>query len=129
MSAASEAYARAKAFTVKSFVRPEETRSFEKGRMDVVTLGGVTFGRATFEPGWKWSTCVKPVVKTETCQTAHLGYQISGRLHVRMDDGTEKEIGPGEVCSIPPGHDAWVVGNERVVILDITGAGDYAKPK
>jgi len=111
----------------KGFARPEEVRSFEKGRMEVITMAGVTFGRATFEPGWKWSTCVKPIAKTETCQAAHLGVQLSGRMHLVMDNGTEKDIGPGEVFSIPPGHDAWVVGNEPVVMLDITGASDYAK--
>jgi hypothetical protein len=129
MSLPSGAQARKDELAVKSFTQPDETRSFEKGRIEVITLGGVTFGRATFQPGWKWSTCVKPVAKTDSCQAAHLGYQVSGRMHVVMDDGTEKEIGAGELCSIPPGHDAWVVGNEPVVILDITGAGDYAKPK
>lgn len=95
--------------------------------MEVVTVGGVTFGKATFDPGWKWSTCVKPIAKTNSCQVAHLGYQMSGRMHLVMDDGTVKEIGPGEVCNIPPGHDAWVIGNEPVVLLDISGAGQYAK--
>jgi mannose-6-phosphate isomerase-like protein (cupin superfamily) len=128
MSQASGAHARREIET-KSFTRPEEVRSFEKGRMEVITLAGVTFGRATFEPGWKWSTCVKPVARTESCQTAHLGYQVSGRMHIVMDNGTEKDIGPGDVWSIPPGHDAWVVGNEPVVVLDITGAGEYAKQK
>lgn len=125
----SGAQARKDELEIRSFARPEETRTFEKGRIDVVTLAGVTFGRATFEPGWKWSTCVKPIAKTDSCQAAHLGYQISGRMHLVMDNGTEKDIGPGEVCAIPPGHDAWVVGNEPVVLLDITGAGDYAKLK
>lgn len=128
MSQASGAHARKETET-KSYTRPEEVRSFEKGRMEVIALAGVTFGRATFEPGWKWSTCVKPVAKTESCQSAHLGYQLSGRMHIVMDNGAEKDIGPGEVFSIPPGHDAWVVGNEPVVMLDITGAGDYAKKK
>jgi mannose-6-phosphate isomerase-like protein (cupin superfamily) len=129
MSQGSGAQVRKDQLTTKSFVRPDETRSFDKGRMEVITLGGVTFGHATFEPGWKWSTCVKPIAKTDSCQSAHLAYQVSGRMHVVMDDGTERDIGPGEVCLIPPGHDAWVVGNERVVILDITGAAEYARPK
>ncbi|HWR50951.1 MAG TPA: cupin domain-containing protein [Bryobacteraceae bacterium] len=129
MSQASGAHAYRNELAVKSFTRPEDTRTFEKGRMDVITAGGVTFGRGHFEPGWKWSTCVKPIAKTESCQATHLGYQVSGRMHVVMDDGTEKDIGPGEVCSIPPGHDAWVVGNEPVVIIDIAGAADYAKPR
>ncbi len=113
----------------KSLARPDETRTFDKGRVEMITMGGVTFGRATFEPGWRWSTCVKPVVNPNSCQNAHLGFQISGRMHVQMDDGTTLEIGPGEVCSIPPGHDGWVVGNEPVVVIDITGMGDYAKRK
>jgi mannose-6-phosphate isomerase-like protein (cupin superfamily) len=129
MSQTSGAKAPKRELTVKGFTRADETRTFEKGRMDVITQDGVTFGRGTFQPGWKWSTCVKPIAKTESCQSAHLGYQVSGRMHVVMDDGTEKDIGPGDICSIPPGHDAWVVGSEPVVILDIVGAGDYAKPR
>ncbi len=116
-----------KALTIKRFTQPDEVRSFEKGKIEVITLDGVTFGKATFQPGWKWSTCVKPVAKTESCEAAHLGYQISGRMHIAMNDGTQKEVGPGELCSIPPGHDAWVVGHEPVVLLDITGAANYAK--
>ena len=111
------------------FGLPDETRSFDKGEVRVLMLGGVTFGRATFQPGWRWSTSMKPVVKTASCQAPHLAYQISGRLHVVMDDGSEAEFVAGDVCQIPPGHDAWVVGQEPVVTLDITGMGDYAKPK
>lgn len=124
----SGASARKSDLETKGYAKPDEVRTFEKGRVDVITMAGVTFGRATFEPGWKWSTCVKPVAKTDSCQAAHLGYQISGRMHVKMDDGTQKDIGPGEVCSIPSGHDAWVVGNEPVVFIDITGMANYAKP-
>jgi len=113
----------------KSLCQPDETREFGRGKVELVTLGGVTFGRATLQPGWKWSTTVKPLAKTESCQAPHLQYHISGRLHVRMDDGTEDEFGPGDVSQVPPGHDAWVVGNEPAVIVDITGMGDYAKPK
>ena len=113
----------------KKMSQPDEKRTFEKGQVELVTLGDVTFGRATFQPGWKWSTCVKPLAKTESCQAPHLEYHVSGRLHVRMDDGTEQEFGPGEVALIPPGHDAWVVGNEPVVAIDISGMKEYAKPK
>jgi uncharacterized cupin superfamily protein len=113
----------------KRMSQPDEKRTFEKGQVELVTLGDVTFGRATFQPGWKWSTCVKPLAKTESCQASHLEYHISGRLHVRMDDGTEQEFGPGEVALIPPGHDAWVVGNEAVVAIDISGMKEYAKSK
>ncbi len=111
----------------KSLSRPEETRQFEKGRVELVTVNDVTFGRATLEPGWKWSTCVKPLVHTESCEAAHLQYHVSGRLHVVMDDGSEEEFGPGDVSYLPPGHDAWVVGKERVVIVDISGMRDYAR--
>ncbi len=106
----------------------EEVRTFDKGTLELVTMDGVTFGRATLQPGWKWSTCVKPIANTESCQAAHLQYQISGRLHVVMDDGSEMEFGPGDVAQLPPGHDAWVVGNEPVVAIDITGMTEYAKP-
>jgi len=111
----------------KSMLKPDEKRTFEKGHLELVTLGNVTFGRATFQPGWKWSTCVKPLAKTNSCETSHLSYQVSGRLHVRMDDGAELEFGPGDVSLIPPGHDAWVVGNEPVVAIDISGMKEYAK--
>ena len=111
----------------KSLARPDETRTFNKGKVELVTVNDVTFGRATLQPGWRWSTCVKPLVNTESCQAAHLQYQISGRLPVVMDDGSEQEFGPGDVAHIPPGHDAWVVGNDPVLILDISGMRDYAK--
>jgi ethanolamine utilization protein EutQ (cupin superfamily) len=110
----------------QSFDKPDETRSFDKGRMDLVTLGDVTIGRAVFEAGWKWSECVKPIAGTDTCEVSHTGYVISGRLHVVMDDGTEGEAGPGEMFRIAPGHDAWTVGNEACVVLDIQGASNYA---
>ena len=111
----------------KSLARPDETRSFDKGKVELVTVNDVTFGRATLQPGWKWSTCVKPLVHTQSCEAPHLQYHISGRLHVVMDDGTAQDFGPGDVSHLPPGHDAWVVGNEPVVVLDISGMKDYAK--
>jgi len=111
----------------KSMNQPEETRNFPNGKLDLVNLENVTFGLATFQPGWKWSDSVKPIVKTESCQAPHTNYHLSGRLHVVMDDGTENEYGPGDIGVVPPGHDAWVVGNEPVVALDITGMVDYAK--
>ncbi len=112
----------------KNVSEPDEKRKFDKGSVDIVSLGGTTFGRAVFQPGWKWSTCVKPLVKTKSCQAPHVQYQISGRLRVRMDDGTEEEFGPGDIGVIPPGHDAWVVGNEPVVAIDVSGLANYAKP-
>jgi len=111
----------------KSLNTPDEMRSFPKGKVELVTLSGITFGRATFQPGWKWSESVKPLVKTASCEAPHTQYIISGRLRVRMDDGTEEEFGPGDASIIPPGHDGWVVGNEPVVVIDITGMIDYAK--
>jgi hypothetical protein len=107
--------------------RPDDTRSFDKGKVELVTVNEVTFGRATLQPGWKWSTCVKPIAKTESCEAAHLQYHISGRLRVVMDDGSAQEFGPGDVSFIAPGHDAWVVGKEPVVLVDISGMRDYAK--
>ncbi|MDQ6824308.1 MAG: cupin domain-containing protein [Candidatus Eremiobacteraeota bacterium] len=106
---------------------PDETRSFSKGRLDVFNIGGTSVGIATFEPGWKWSECVKPVAKTKSCEVGHLGYVVSGRMHVVMDDGTEDDFGPGDLMSLKPGHDAWIVGNQTCEIVDFLGAGSYAK--
>ena len=111
----------------KTFSVPEERRTFEKGKVELVTMGETTFGRATLEPGWRWSTCVKPIAQTDSCEAPHVQYHVAGRLRVRMDDGSEEEFGPGDVASIPPGHDAWVVGNEAVVVIDISGMTNYAK--
>ena len=111
----------------KSFETPDEVRTPPNARVQVVNLGDVKAMRATFEPGWKWSESVKPIAGTESCQVPHLMYQISGRMQIRMDDGTEIEIGPGDACAIPAGHDAWVVGDEPVVAIDFQGAANYAK--
>lgn len=111
----------------KSLDSPDEIRTFDKGKLQITKHGEVTIGRATFEPGWKWSECVKPIVGTDSCRASHTGYQVSGRLHVQMDDGTEQEIAAGNSYHIPPGHDAWVVGDEPVVFVDFTGMTDYAK--
>ena len=113
----------------KSLDKPEETRTFPKGQVEIIKVGGVTFGKGTFQPGWKWSESVKPIAKTDSCQAPHTNIHISGRMHVKMDDGTEKEYGPGDVGIIPPGHDAWIVGNEPCVIIDITGMTHYAEAK
>ena len=113
--------------TKKTFNSPDETRSFPKGKVDLLSAGSVKFGRLTLEPGWKLSVHVQPTAKTKSCEAPHTQYHVSGRLHVRMDDGTEVEYGPGDVGHIPPGHDAWVVGDEPVVIIDVTGMADYAK--
>jgi hypothetical protein len=106
---------------------PDETRTFEKGKIELVNLGEVTIGRAILEPGWSWEKCVKPIVKTDSCQAPHTQYIISGRIKIVMDDGAEEEFGPGDAAVIPPGHNAWVVGNEPVVGIDFTGLKEYAK--
>lgn len=106
---------------------PDETRAFENGKIQISKVGGESIGRFVLEPGWKWSTSVKPIVKTDSCQQTHTGYIISGRMKVRMNDGTESEMGPGDVVYVPPGHDAWIVGNEACVGIDFTGAKTYAK--
>jgi uncharacterized cupin superfamily protein len=111
----------------KSLEEPEERRMFDHGKVELVTVGDVTFGRATLQPGWKWSTCVKPIVHTESCQATHLQYHVAGQLHVVMDDGEEEDFGPGDVSFLPAGHDAWVIGDEPVVIIDISGMKHYAE--
>ena len=114
-------------FEAKSHESPDEVRTPDKTRVEVVRLPGFTIGRLNFEPGWKWSECVKPVVKTESCQVGHVGYVVSGRLTVRMNDGTQKSFGPGTSYTIPPGHDAWVEGSERFVCVEVMSAEQYAK--
>jgi quercetin dioxygenase-like cupin family protein len=111
----------------KTFDRPDEIRTVEKGRIDILHIAGGTIGRAVLHPGWRWSLHVKPIAQTKSCEAPHFQYHLSGRLRVRMDDGTEFEAGPGDVTSLPPGHDAWVVGDEPVVVVDWQGATNYAK--
>lgn len=111
----------------KSTGTPDESRKFEKGKIEITNVGGTMIGKATFEPGWKWSTSVKPIVKTSSCQVNHTMYVVSGKMRVKMDDGSELEFGPGDTGLVPPGHDAWVVGNENCVAIDFTGATNYAK--
>ena len=113
---------------VKQFDSPDEVREFEgNGRADVVNIGGRTVGRGTFEPGWTWSGNVKPIAGTESCEVSHLGYCVSGRMRVTMDDGSSGECGPGDVVAIPPGHDAEVIGDEPCVLVDFGEFGEYAK--
>jgi len=113
---------------VKSFDSPDEVRPFEgKGQAEVLNIGGQVVGRATFEPGWKWSENVRPIAGTDSCQVSHLGYVVSGRMRVYMDDGSEGEVGPGDVMAIAPGHDTEVVGDEPCVSLDFGEFGEYAK--
>ena len=105
----------------KSLDTPDENRSFDHGEIQAVTLGGVTFSRAVFRPGWRWSEDVKPVVGTDSCQATHLAVVISGQFHVQMADGDERDLGPFDAHVVGPGHDAWVVGDEPCVIFDFAG--------
>lgn len=113
----------------RSLDSPDETRTFDKGKVEIANFGNLTIGRAVLEPGWSWSECVKPIAKTESCMAPHTQYAISGRMKVVMDDGMETEFGPGDAMIIPPGHNAWVVGDEPFVAVDFTGMTDYAKTK
>jgi len=111
----------------RDFSKPDETRTPDKTKVELVNVAGGQIGRYTFQPGWRWSECIKPVVGTDSCQVEHVGYCVSGRIHVTLD-GTETEVGAGEVYRIPPGHDAWVVGDEPMVAVEFQGAASYAKP-
>ena len=113
----------------KSLDAPQETRKFAHGEMHLVTVGGTTVGRATFEPGWRWSTSVKPIVGTDRCENHHVGYALSGHMHVVDAAGIGTEIGAGDAYDIAPGHDAWIVGNDNFVGLEFSSAAEYAKPK
>ena len=112
---------------LKAFAKPDEVREFPKGRVEIVKVGGAAIGRAIFQPGWRWSTSVQPIAKTKSCDAPHFQYHVSGVLRVRMDDGSEFECRAGDVSRLAAGHDAWVVGNEPVVIVDFQGMADYAK--
>jgi quercetin dioxygenase-like cupin family protein len=111
----------------KSASSPDEVRTPNKTRVEVVRLPGFTLARFNLEPGWRWSECIKPVAKTETCQASHVGYVVSGRITLRMKDGTQKTVGAGEFYAIPPGHDAWVEGDETFVAIEVLSAEQYAK--
>jgi hypothetical protein len=108
---------------VKNIETPDERRAFEHGSLSVVNLPGLTIARTVYQPGWKWSTDIKPVVGTEACQTAHTGYVMSGRFHARMDDGRDYDFGPGDAHVMAPGHDAWVEGDEPCVALEVAFTG------
>ena len=111
-----------------SFGSPDEVREGDNWRLELVNLAeGAQIGRITVQPGWRWSADVKPVAGTPWCMAPHQQYQVSGRMHVQMEDGTEFETTPGEVTSLPPGHDAWVVGDEAVVAVDWQGASVWAR--
>lgn len=115
----------------KNFNQPDETRPFKgHGHLDILKFeGGTTIGRAIFEPGWKWSTDVKPIAETESCESAHTGYCVEGEMRIAMDDGQEFTIQAGDAFKIPPGHDAWVEGSQPCVMIDVTGYEHYAEEK
>ena len=110
----------------RRFDEPDEVRTFERGRFELVRIGGMTIGRASYEPGWKWSEHVGPTVGSSSCQVEHLGFVLSGRAMAAMDDGREFVMEPGHLFSIPPGHDSWVIGDEPYVSIHFLGAADYA---
>ena len=111
----------------KEFAAADEVRSFPNGQADILVIGGDEVGRYVFQPGWRWSNDLKPIAKTESCEAPHFQYHVSGRLAIQMDDGTEFIAQPGDVTSLPSGHDAWVVGDEPAVMIDWFGATNYAK--
>jgi quercetin dioxygenase-like cupin family protein len=113
-------------FLIKRYDAADEVLEFPKGRFEKVTIAGMALGRASYEPGWKWSEHVSPTVGTKSCEVEHIGLVVSGRAAIRMNDGTEKIVGPGDLFSVPPGHDSWVVGEESYVSLHFLGAERYA---
>jgi hypothetical protein len=113
---------------VRDFSSPDEVRRPERTTVEVVKVGGGEIGRFTFQPGWRWSECIKPVVGTDSCQVEHVGYVVSGSLDVQHEDGSTADITPGTVYRIAPGHDARVVGDEPCVVVEFQGAAVYAKP-
>ena len=112
---------------VRDFSAPDEVRSPERTTVEVVKLAGGEVGRYTFQPGWRWSECIKPVVGTESCQVDHIGYVVSGTLRVQHDDGSTGDVPAGSVYRIAPGHDGWVLGDEPVVSVEFQGAATYAR--
>jgi hypothetical protein len=113
---------------VRNFSQPDEIREFPKGKLELVNIGGAMIVKATFEPGWKWSSSVQPISKTKSCEAPHFQYHLSGVLMVQMDDGSLYECHPGDISLLPSGHDAWVMGDEPAVLVDFQGMIDYAKP-
>lgn len=111
----------------RSYAQPDEVREFPHGKAEILKVGGSEIGRLVLQPGWRWSDDVKPIVGTASCEAPHFQYHVRWRLAVRADDGTEFITEPGDITSLPSGHDAWVVGDEPVVIVDWYGASEYAK--
>lgn len=113
---------------IRNLADPDQIKEFPKGKVEMVSAGGVTVGRVRYEPGWKWSEHVGAETGAKSCQVEHVVLVVSGRMAIVMDDGTEVEVGPGDVCAIPPGHDAWVLGDEPYVSLHFHGTEEYAVP-
>jgi len=111
----------------RDFAEPDEVRDFPSGRAEILKVGGAEIGRLVFEPGWRWSDHVKPLAGTDLCEAPHFQYHVAGTLRIKMADGTEFDARPGQVTSLPSGHDAWVVGDEDVVVIDWFGASNYAR--
>jgi Cupin domain len=103
----------------KSINSPDETRTFDKGKFDLTKIGDTSIGKMYLDPGWSWEKCVKPLVKSQSCQASHTHYVISGRIRFKMNDGNEEEYGPGDLAYIPPGHKAWVVGNDPYTGIEL----------
>lgn len=111
----------------REFSEPDEVPSFDKGRLEILRIGGVEIGRLVLRPGWRWSESVKPLAGTDLCEAPHLQYHVSGTLWIQTEDGAEFDTMPGQVSSLPAGHDAWVVGDQEVVVVDWFGASHYAQ--
>jgi hypothetical protein len=113
----------------RDFASPDEVREFGRGKLELLHIGGSDIGRLVLKPGWRWSEHVKPVAGTELCEAPHFQYHVTGTLRIRTADGAEFDAAPGQVTSLPAGHDAWVVGDEEVVVIDWWGASNYAKSR
>ena len=111
----------------RDFSSPDETRTPDKTRIELVNLAGGQIGRFTFEPGWRWSECIKPIAKTDSCQVEHIGYCVSGSLRIKQADGSEQDITPGMVYRIAPGHDGWNSSSQPAVVVEFQGAANFAK--
>jgi hypothetical protein len=107
--------------THKDLGRPDDTMTFDNGKIEIVKIGEVTVRRSTFQPGWRWSVNVGPIAGSATCPVHHVGYIVSGRLHVATNDGADAEFGPGEAYEIQPGHDGWVAGQEPLISVEFSG--------
>ncbi|HEX5139796.1 MAG TPA: cupin domain-containing protein [Dehalococcoidia bacterium] len=116
-----------KGYELKQFAQPDEVRTFDKGRVELVNIGDGVVGRLVLEPGWRWSQSVKPLAGTEWCEAPHFQYHVSGTLRIITSEGNEFDASAGDVSSLPSGHDAYVVGDDPVVIVDFFGATHYAE--